>query len=341
MSPTATASKKMSSMKRAAAVVIALGAGNASEVYKHLSKEEIEALSVEIAQLNKISPDEMQVIVDDFYGLCVTQKVIQDGGVLYAKDILEKAFGPQLAGEYMERISQSMQTKSFEFLRKATPKNILMMIQNEHPQTIAFVLSYTRPEQASKIISELPKVIQLDVIKRIANLDSVSPDIVEIVEKVLERKFSAVVSFDMTKIGGVDYVADIINHSDRSTEKYIFTELGKTDPELSENIRKLMFVFDDITMLDDMSIQRVLREVDRQDLAIAIKGSSEDVKNLLLSNISVRVKEGILEDIQFLRNVRMKDVEEAQQKIVALIRRLEEEGEIVISRGGEEDTIIA
>ncbi len=335
------ATKKLSPIKRAAAVVVALGAANASEVYKHLSEEEIELLSIEVAQLNRLSPDEMQVIVDDFYGLCVTQKVIEDGGVLYAKNILEKAFGAELANEYMQRISQSMQSKSFEFLRKASPKNILMMIQNEHPQTIAFVLSYTRPDQASKILSEIPKAVQLDVIKRIANLDSVSPDFINIVEKVLERKFSAVVSFDMTKIGGVNYVADIINHSDRSTEKYIFDELGKTDPELSENIRKLMFVFDDITMLDDMSIQRVLREVDRQDLAIAIKGSSEDVKNLLLSNISSRVKDGILEDIQYLRNVRLKDVEEAQQKIVGIIRRLEEEGEIVISRGGEEDVIIA
>ena len=281
----------------------------------------------------------MQNIVDDFYGLCVTQKVISEGGVLYARDVLEKAFGAQLAASYMERISMAMQTMAFEFVRKANYKNIMMMIQNEYPQTIAFVLSYAKAEQASKIISELPTSLQLDVIKRIATLESVSPEIVGIVESTLERRFSSVVSVDMTEIGGVNYVADIINHTDRTTEKRIFDELNKTDPALSENIRKLMFVFEDIINLDDITIQRVLREVETQDLAIAIKGSNEDVKNVLLNNISARAKENILSDIEYLRNVRLRDVEEAQQKIVNVIRHLEETGEIVISRGGGDEII--
>lgn len=308
-------------------------------VYKHLHEEEVEKLSMEVARLEKLTSEEMQNIVDDFYGLCVTQKVISEGGVLYARDVLEKAFGAQLAASYMERISMAMQTMAFEFVRKANYKNIMMMIQNEYPQTIAFVLSYAKAEQASKIISELPTSLQLDVIKRIATLESVSPEIVGIVESTLERRFSSVVSVDMTEIGGVNYVADIINHTDRTTEKRIFDELNKTDPALSENIRKLMFVFEDIINLDDITIQRVLREVETQDLAIAIKGSNEDVKNVLLNNISARAKENILSDIEYLRNVRLRDVEEAQQKIVNVIRHLEETGEIVISRGGGDEII--
>lgn len=338
---TKTKTKKMTSAGRAAAVIVSLGANQASEIYKHLSEDEIEKLSLEVAKLDRLSPEEMQDIIDDFYGMCVTQKVIGEGGALYARDVLEKAFGPQLAVSYMERISQAMQSRAFEFIRKANYKNLMMMLQHEHPQTIAFVLSYAKAEQASKIISELPKGIQLDVIKRIASLSSVSPEIVAIVESVLEKRFSSIISVDMTEIGGINYVADIMNHTDRTTEKFIFEELAKKDPVLSDNIRKLMFVFEDIVNLDDMSIQRVLREVDTQDLAIAIKGSTEEVKNVLLNNISARAREGILEDIQYLRNVRMKDVEEAQQKIVNVIRSLEEVGDIVISRGGEGDVIIA
>ena len=333
--------RKLTSTERAAAIIVALGAKQASEVYKHLTEEEIERLSIEVARLERLSQEELQAIVDDFYGLCVTQKVIAEGGAFYAKDVLEKAFGPQLASSYMKRVSLAMQTRAFDFVRKANYKNLMMMLQNEHPQTIAFILSYAKAEQASKIISELPKDMQLDVIKRIATLNSVSPEIVSIVEQVLERRFASVVTVDMTEIGGVNYVADVMNHTDRTTEKFIFDELEKSDRKLSEDIRKLMFVFEDIVNLDDMSIQRVLRDVEAQDLAIAIKGSTEEVKELLLNNVSTRARESILEDIQYLRNVRLKDVEEAQQKIVNVIRSLEEIGEIVISRGGEEDIVIA
>ena len=339
MTAAAKTQKKLSPAARAAAVIVAMGAEEASEVYKHLREDEIEKLSIEVAKLERLSQEALQEIVDDFYGLCVTQKVISEGGVLYARDVLEKAFGPERATSYMERISQAMQTRAFDFIRKANYKNLMMMLQNEHPQTIAFVLSYAKADQASKIISELPKEQQLDVICRIARLESVSPEIVSTVEQVLEKRFSSVVSVDMTEIGGVNYVADIMNHTDRTTEKHIFDELNKSDPVLSEDIRKLMFVFEDIVNLDDMTIQRVLREVDTQDLAVAIKGSNEDVKNVLLNNISARAKENILSDIEYLRNVRLRDVEEAKQRIVNVIRNLEETGEIVISRGGEDEII--
>ena len=331
--------KKITPLTKAAAVIVALGSEHASEIYRHLSEEEIEQLTVEVAKLDKLSPEEMQEIIDDFYGLCTTQKIISEGGVLYAKNVLEKAFGAQLASSYMERISKAMQTRSFEFIRKANYKNLMMMLQNEHPQTIAFVLSYASADQSSKIIAEFPKKLQIDVIKRIASLESVSPEIVSIVEAALEKRFSSVVSVDMTEIGGINFVADIMNHVNRTTEKYVFDELSKSDPALSDEIRKLMFVFEDILNLDDATIQTVLRNIDTQDLVVAIKGSSEEIKQLLLNNISSRARENVLSDIEYLRNVRMKDVERAQQKIVDAIRVLEESGEISIARGMEDALI--
>ncbi len=331
--------KKTGSLTKAAAVIVALGSAQASEVYKHLTEAEVETLTLEVAKLDRLSPDEMQDIVDDFYGLCTTQKVISEGGVLYARNVLEKAFGAQQATNYMDRVSKSMQTRSFEFIRKANYKNLMMILQNEHPQTIALVLSYASSDQSSKILSEFPKKLQLDVIRRIATLESVNPEIVATVEEALEKRFSAIVSVDMTEIGGINFVADIMNHVDRTTEKYVFDELSKSDPALSENIRKLMFVFEDILSLDDVTIQTVLRGVDTQDLAVAIKGSSQEIKDMLLNNISARARENILTDVEYLRNVRMKDVERAQQKIVDTIRALEERGEIVLSRGSE-DAII-
>ena len=308
--------RRLSPTARAAALIVALGADQAAQVYKHLREEEVELLSLEVAKLERLSASDLQEIVNDFYGLCQTHKVISEGGILYAREILERAFGAQLAASYMNRVSNAMQTRAFDFVRKSNYKNLAMMLQNEHPQTIAFVLSYVTAEQASRVISSFPKQLQLDVIKRIAVLDSVSPEIVKIVESVLEKRFSSMISVDLTEIGGVNYVAEIMNHTDRTTERYIFDELNKTDPELSNEIRKLMFVFEDIVNLDDLTIQRVLREVDQQDLAVAIKGSSKEIKDLLLNNVSSRARENILADIEYLRNVRLRDVERAQQKIV-------------------------
>lgn len=330
----------VSSATKAAAIMLSLGSVGASKVYQHLSEEEVETLTLEIAKMHSLDPVLNKEIIDDFYGLCITKKTIAEGGVFFAKETLEKAFGPELAAKYMDRISGAMKTRAFEFLRKADTRNLMMILQSEHPQIIAFVLSYTRADQSSKIISELPKDMQYEVLKRIATLESVSPEIVHVVEETLHKHFTSIASVDMAEIGGVNYVADIMNHTDRTTEKYLFDELGKHDPALSEEIRKLMFVFEDITNLGDVEIQRVLRDVDTQQLAVAIKGSSEDVKERLLANISSRARDGIIEDIKYLRNVRMKDVEAAQQSIVNVIRTLEEAGEIVISRGGEEDAII-
>ena len=334
------ATEELTSAKKAAAVIVALGAERASEVYKYLTDEEVEQLSLEIAKLDRLSPEDMQATVEDFYGLCITQKVINEGGVLYAKDVLEKAFGQQQATSFMERLSKSLRSKSFEFVRKADAKNIQMILQNEHPQTIALILSYARSDQAAQIIAELPRSIQLDVIKRIAELDRVSPEMIKLVETTLEKRFSSIISSDQVEVGGVSYIAEIMNRVDRATEKYIFDELGEKDAALADEIHKLMFVFEDIANLDSMSVQRFIREVDTKDLAVALKSANENVKQLILQNMSSRMRETVEQDIQFLHNIRMKDVEEAQQKIVGVIRQLEESGEIVIARG-EGDEILA
>lgn len=334
------AQETLTPVRRAAAVVVALGAERAGEVYKYLSEDEIEQLSLEVAKMDRVDPEMMQETIEDFYGLCLTQKVINEGGVLYAKDVLEKAFGEQQATTFMERLNKSLSKKSFEFIRKADSKNIQMILQNEHPQTIALILSYARSEQAAQIISELPRNIQLDVIKRIAELDRVSPEMIRLVEGSLEKRFSVIVTSDQVEVGGVAYIAEIMNRVDRATEKFIFDELDEKDAALAEEIHKLMFVFEDIANLDSMTIQRFIREVDTKDLAVALKSANEEVKQLILQNMSSRMRESVEQDIQYLHNIRMRDVEEAQQKIVGIIRQLEAAGEIIIARG-EGDEILA
>lgn len=331
--------QKLTPAQRAASIMITLGAERASKVYKFLKEDEIEQLSIEIAKLDRITPEEMQGNIEDFYGLCVTQKVINEGGVIYARDILEKAFGPEQASNYMERLSKSLQTRAFEFVRKADYRSLQMMLQPEHPQTIALVLSYARSEQAAQIIGELPREKQIDVIERIANIDSVSPDMIRIVEETMSKRFANIASAEQVEVGGVPYVAEIVNRVDRATEKFIFERLDERNPSLSEEIHKLMFVFEDVTKLDDFAIQRFIRDIDTKDLAVALKATTEEVKECIFRNMSSRMRETIQQDIQYLNNVRMRDVEEAQQKIVETITRLEAEGQLVIARG-EEDAIV-
>lgn len=338
-STTTEKESKITPATKVAAIMIALGVDSASEVYKYLRDDEIEAITSEIARIDLLSAEDMRHIIEDFYDLCITQKVVTEGGESYARGVLDKAFGPQRASFLMEQVMKSNKTRSFEFLRKVDYKNLLMMLQNEHPQTIAIVLSYVNAEQTSQIISELPSDIQLDVVKRISNLDRASPEIISVVESVLSKKASAIASVDVTEFGGVNFIAEIMNRVDRKTEKFIFEELSDEDPDLAEEIKKLMFVFDDIIYLDNMEIQMFIREIDAKDLTIALKAASEEVTNVIFNNMSQRQREQIQTDMQYLHNVRMRDVEEAQQKIVAVIRRLEESGEIVISKGGEDEII--
>ncbi|MDR1674269.1 MAG: flagellar motor switch protein FliG [Oscillospiraceae bacterium] len=329
----------MTPVMKAAAVLIALGRENASEVYKFLHEEEVEELSFHISRIDGLSSEELDEIMNDFYEMCITQKIVTEGGETYARDILEKAFGPQKALQLMDKIIRSGRTKAFEFLRKADYKNLLMIVQNEYPQTIALILSHCSADMASQIIVELPKDIQIEVFQRISNLDRASPEVINIVENILRSKLDSMSSVDVMEAGGVSYLADIMNHVDRRTEKYIFDELNDTNPELADQIKKLMFVFEDIVYLDNMEIQFFLRECDTKDITVALKSASEEITNAIFSNMSQRQQETIRTDMMYLHNVRMRDVEEAQQRIVAVIRRLEESGEIVISKGGKDEII--
>ncbi len=331
---------RISPRQKAAQIIISLGTDAASGVYKHLQEEEIEKLTYEITRQQSISPDIADDVVEEFYGLCVAQKVYLEGGITYAKNVLEKAFGVQQGTALLERVTKSLRTKAFGFVRKADYKNLMNMIVNEHPQTIALILSYARADQASSIITELPEDVRLEVVERIAKMDRTSPDIIRQVEAILEKKFESVLSVDLLEVGGINYIAEIMNKMDRGTEKFIFDELGKKDARLTEEIRKRMFIFEDIITLDSMSIQIFLREVDTKDMAVALKGSNKDVTAIIFENMSQRMRETIESEIEYLHNIRVRDVEDAQQKIVAIIRRLEEEGEIVITKGGKDDIIV-
>lgn len=330
---------ELTSLQKAAIVITSIGAENASEVYKRLSEDDVEKLTFEVSSMPYIEIDKVDAVLNEFYELCLTQKVITEGGLDYARSVLEKAYGPEMAQKLMDRVSKSMQSKSFEFIRKSDYKNLLAIIQNEHPQTIALVLSYVNSEQASKVLQELPKEKRAEVVERIAKMESASPDTVKAIEATLERKFAAVVSMDITEVGGVNYVADILNKVDRGTEKFIFDELSAKDPALVDEIKKKMFVFEDILTLDSMSIQRFIRDVEAKDLAVAIKGSNAEVAATLYANMPQRMQESIQQEIEYLHNVRMRDVDEAQQRIVGIIRHLEEEGELVIGKSGEDEII--
>ena len=334
------AAEDISPQQKAAAIIISLGSEKASAVYKFLKDDEIEQLTIEIAKLDRLSPQDMQEIIGDFHKLCITQKVLAEGGVEYARDVLEKAFGQQTAMSLMERVARNLRTKSFDFLRKTDYKNLYALIQNEHPQTIALILSYSSADQASHIIAELPQEKKVDVVKRIATMDRANPEMVKIVEKTLEKKFVSILSVDLMEVGGVSYVADVMNHVDRQTEKHIFDQLTEKDPSLAEQIRKLMFVFEDIVHLDNMSIQRFIRDVDTKDLSVALKAANQEVQNIILQNMSSRMSETLRTEMEYLHNVRIRDVDEAQQRIVATIRKLEEAGELVISKGGKDDVIV-
>lgn len=330
---------ELTTLQKAAIVITSIGAENASEVYKRLGEDEVEKLTFEVSSMPYIEIDKVDAVLNEFYELCLTQKVITEGGLDYARSVLEKAYGPEMAQKLMERVSKSMQSKSFEFVRKSDYKNLLAIIQNEHPQTIALVLSYVNSEQASKVLQELPKEKRAEVVERIAKMESASPDTVKAIEATLERKFAAVVSMDITEVGGINYVADILNKVDRGTEKFIFDELSAKDPALVDEIKKKMFVFEDILSLDSMSIQRFIRDVEAKDLAVAIKGSNAEVAATLYANMPQRMQESIQQEIEYLHNVRMRDVDEAQQRIVGIIRHLEEEGELVIGKSGEDEII--
>ncbi|NLZ90782.1 MAG: flagellar motor switch protein FliG, partial [Clostridiales bacterium] len=296
--------------------------------------------TLEIANMRKVTPEEKSKVIEEFYQICVAQEYISEGGIEYAKEVLEKALGGQKALDIVNRLTSYLQVRPFDFVRKADPNQILNFIQNEHPQTISLILAYLNPQQASVILSSLPPEKQSEVAKRIAIMDRTSPDVIKQVEKVLEKKISSLVTHDYTSAGGIQSIVNILNSVDRGTEKNIMETLEVEDTELAEEIKKRMFVFEDIITLDNRSIQRFLREVENDVLATDLKGANDEVAGVIFSNMSKRLAEMINEDMQFMGPVRLRDVEEAQQKIVNIIRKLEDAGEIVISRGGGDEIIV-
>ena len=327
-------------IQKAAILLIALGPEKSASIFKHLKEDEIEELTLEIANTRSVSPQTKESVLNEFYQVCLAQQYIAEGGIGYAKELLDKALGSDKAQEVITKLTASLQVRPFEFVRKTDPSQVLNFIQDEHPQTIAMILSYLSPAQSAMILGALTPEKQADVAKRIAKMDRTSPDVIKEVERVLERKLSSLINQDYTIVGGVDAIVGILNTVDRGTEKHIMESLEIEEPELADEIRKKMFVFEDILLLDDRAIQRVLRDVDNNDLAVALKGANEEVQNVIFKNLSKRLSAMIKEDMEFMGPVRMKDVEEAQQKIVGIIRKLEDSAEIVISRGGGDEIIV-
>ncbi|MFC4404582.1 flagellar motor switch protein FliG [Gracilibacillus xinjiangensis] len=332
--------QKLTGRQKAAILLISLGPDVSAQVYKHLTPEEIEKLTLEISSVKKVDSDQKDEILEEFQEIAMAQDYLAQGGIGYAKTVLEKALGSDKANDILGRLTSSLQVKPFDFARKAEPSQIINFIQNEHPQTIALVLSYLDSEQAAQILSELPQELQADIAKRIAVMDSTSPEIIAEVEQILERKLSTTVTQDYTQTGGIQAVVEVLNGVDRSTERTILDALEIDDPELAEEIRKRMFVFEDIVTLDNRAIQRVIREVENDDLRLALKVASDEVKEIVFNNMSQRMAETFKEEMEFMGPVRLRDVEEAQSRIVSVVRRLEEIGEIVIARGGGDDIIV-
>ncbi|HLR16132.1 MAG TPA: flagellar motor switch protein FliG [Bacillota bacterium] len=326
--------------QKAAILLISLGPDVSAQVYKYLTDEEIEQLSLEISSVKRVESDLKENVLEQFHQIALAQDYISQGGVGYAKTVLEKAFGKQEAASIINRLTSSLQVRPFDFARKADPQQVLNFIMNEHPQTIALVLSYLDAEQAGQILSELPQDMQAEVAKRIALMDSTSPEIISQVEQVLEKNLSASLTEDYTQTGGIESVVEVLNGVDRSTERTILDSLEIQDPELADEIKKRMFVFEDIVILDNRAIQRVIREVDAEDLRLSLKVSSEEVQEIIFSNMSERMSSTFKEEMEYMGPVRLRDVEEAQTRIVSSIRRLEEVGEIIIARGGGDDIIV-
>jgi len=332
--------EKLTGKEKAAILLIALGPDASAQIFKHLKDEEIEELTLEIASMRKVDPEIRESVLNEFYHMMQAQEYVERGGIEYAKEVLEAALGKEKAEAIIERLSATLQVRPFHFARNTEPAQILNFIQNEHPQTIALVLAYLKPEQASLILSALPPEKQVDVAKRLATLDRTTPEVLEEIENALEQRLSAYELNDYTVAGGIDAAVEILNLVDRATEKTIMEALEEQDPELAEEIHKRMFVFEDIVTLDDRAIQLVIREVDTRDLALALKTASEEVAERIYKNMSKRAANLLKEDIEYMGPVRLRDIEEAQSRVVSVIRRLEDAGEIVISRGGEDELIV-
>ena len=332
---------KLTGVQKAAVLFITLGPEASSAILKKLPESEIQKITYEIANITAVSSEQREVILNEFLEMNKARDYILEGGMDYARELLSKALGSQRASEILDKVSEATQQyRPFAIARKADAHQLLNVITYEHPQTIALILCYLSPEKAAQVMAELPEETQSEVAFRIATMKDTSPMVIKEIEKVLENKLSSVVRTEMTSLGGVETLVGILNQVDRTTEKNITETLEREDAELADRIKSSMFVFEDIITLDDVSIQRILREVEAKDLALALKGCSEDVGEAIYRNQSKRAAASLKEDMEFLGPVRLMDVEKAQQDIVSIIRRLDDAGEIIISRGGEDAIIL-
>ena len=330
---------QLTGAQKAAAVIVALGVEKASLLYQHMEPEEIEMVTIEVAKLGFLDADVIEEVLTEFYQMCMTNKAVTEGGIEYARTVLQKAFGDQAATTLLEKVTKSIKNREFSFMNKASDKDLFSALQHERPQTIALVLSYVDPDKAAAVIEQLEGRRQIQVVESIAQMDSASPAAIKIIEAEMTRRFANIFSSNNVQVGGIDFVADVMNNLDRSSEKTIFDGLNAYNDELAEEIRKRMFVFEDIMTMDDRSVQRFLRDCDPRDLVLALKASNEEVQGKLFKNMSGRMAESIRDDLEVTTNVRMKDVEDAQQRIVNIIRGLEEKGEVIIMKGGKDDII--
>lgn len=331
---------ELSGKQKAAILMVSLGTEASAKIMKEFDSDMLEELTFEVASLGSVPPELKQQVLSEFGEMLQAKDFISFGGVEYARETLTKAVGSDKATEILAKLESVIKETPFEFVRKADPVQILNFLQDEHPQTIALVLAHLTSTVAATVLAALPEDLQEEVVYRVSSMEQTSPDIIRDVEVVLERKLAAVVRPEMTKVGGIKSVAELLNRVDRSTEKSIFAKLSERDPELANEVRGLMFVFDDIVMVTDAGIQRTLKEIDNKDLSLALKAANEDVKNKIFSNMSSRAAEMISEDMEYMGPVRLRDVEASQSRIVEVIRRLEEAGEIMILGRGDEDQLV-
>lgn len=335
-----TQQKELANKTKAAILMLVMGPDTSGDVVKHLTEQEIEVMALEVAKLEKVSPEVREMVIEEFYELAIAQEYIAEGGVQNARAVLESAFGGDRANAILNKILSAMQVVPFDFLKKADPAQVLSFINDEHPQTIALILSYMPVNSAAAILNKLDPDKRAEVAARIAMMEQTPPEVIKKVEAILEKKMATVASTEMSQAGGPKALVDLLNRVDRSSERVILELLEQNEPELAETIKGMMFVFEDIVQLDDRAIQAVLREVDMKELGVALKGVKPEVQQKIYGNMSERAMAMLKEDMEFMGPVRTKAVEEAQQKVVAVIRRLEESGEIVLSRGGEEEMLV-
>lgn len=331
----------MTTTQKVAALLIVLGPATASEVLKNIHDDDLlEQITLDIASLNKVSSEILTGILEEFKAIFQANNYLSAGGMTYAKELLEKAYGGDQAKKILDRLVVLMNSNPFQFFNEADPGQLATSFQNENPQLIALIMAYLKPEHSAQVLNYLPPEVQAQVAMKIADMDTTNPEILSEIEKIVESKFSSVVVQDFSKAGGVDSLANILNRADRATERNVIELLEVQSPQLAEEVRELMFVFEDIITLDDRAIQRILREVDTKDLAMSLKGTKEDVKEKVFKNMSERAQAMLRDEMEYMGPVRAKEVQEIQTKIVGIIRTLEVAGEIIISRENNEDELI-